>query len=103
MNLPQSEIERIKREAITVFELTKGFTPEQRESAGNTFHTMEQMTGYVLDLVAYAERAQQEKQEAAEDERSKLIELVLTILETEPINRARYMNEVSDLKIKSNF
>jgi len=39
-----------RQKAITVFELTKGFTPGQRANASNNFNTMEEMAGYVLEL-----------------------------------------------------
>jgi hypothetical protein len=43
----------LRQKAITVFELTKGYTSEQRQNGGwgvNTFNTMEEMAGYVLEL-----------------------------------------------------
>lgn len=44
--------ETMRRQAITVFELTKGYTPEQRAAAGNLLTTMEEMAGYVMQLAA---------------------------------------------------
>lgn len=40
----------IRRQAITVLELTKGITPEQRANASNEFRTMEEFAGYILEL-----------------------------------------------------
>jgi hypothetical protein len=42
--------EHYRRQATIVFELTKGFTPEQRANESNLFSTMEEMAGYVLEL-----------------------------------------------------
>jgi hypothetical protein len=43
---------RLRQKAIDVFELTKGYTPEQRSVMGNLLTTMEEMAGYVLELTA---------------------------------------------------
>ncbi len=49
----QAKIDRkvfLRKQAITVFELTKGYTPEQRQNFDNAMKTMEEMAGYVLEL-----------------------------------------------------
>lgn len=46
----QSTKDWMRKQATTVFELTKGFTPEQRNAFGNAMNTMEEMAGYVLEL-----------------------------------------------------
>lgn len=40
----------IRKQAITVFELTKGFTPEQRQNFSNELNCLEEISGYVLEL-----------------------------------------------------
>lgn len=40
----------MRDQATLVLELTKGFTPEQRDVATNAFNTMEDLAGYVLEL-----------------------------------------------------
>jgi hypothetical protein len=51
MDTTMSDRERyIRRQAINTLELTRGFTGEQRERRGNTFHTMEELAGYILEL-----------------------------------------------------
>lgn len=42
--------EHIRKHAIMVLELTKGFTPEQRENMGNNLISLEDMAHYVLEL-----------------------------------------------------
>lgn len=56
VNPTAEEVERIERmkhmrkEATTVFELTKGLTPEQRKQQANYIRTVETLAGYVLEL-----------------------------------------------------
>lgn len=48
-----NRVKYLRGQATTVFELTKGYTSEQRLSnkwGNNTFNTMEEMAGYVLEL-----------------------------------------------------
>lgn len=40
----------MRKEAITIFELTKGYTPEQRALFDNAMKGMEDMAGHVLEL-----------------------------------------------------
>jgi hypothetical protein len=47
-----AKVKAMRDKAITVLELTKGFTPEQRETQTNAFHTMEELAGDVLILTA---------------------------------------------------
>jgi hypothetical protein len=47
--------QELRRKAVDVFELTKGYTPEQREylrRRGGMFDTMEELAGYVLELTS---------------------------------------------------
>jgi hypothetical protein len=50
--MEKNRIEFIRKQAMTTLELTKGFTPEQRKAAGNAFHTMEELAGYILELTS---------------------------------------------------
>jgi hypothetical protein len=49
---PIGRTEFIRKQAIDTLELTKGYTPEQRQVAGNTFNTMEELSGYILELTS---------------------------------------------------
>jgi hypothetical protein len=40
----------IRKQAIMALELTKGFTPEQRNAFSNTMKTVEEFSGYILEL-----------------------------------------------------
>lgn len=42
------EQNNLRDKAITVLELTKGFTPEQRKEMGNLLTTMEELAGDVM-------------------------------------------------------
>jgi hypothetical protein len=50
--------EFIRKEAITALELIKGFTPEQRANFSNELKTVEEFSGYILELTA-SKQAQQ--------------------------------------------
>lgn len=45
-----SRIAHIRKQASDTLELTKGFTPEQREAFSNEMKTMEELANYVLEL-----------------------------------------------------
>ena len=45
----ESRREFIRDETPNVLELTKGFTPEQREGS-NSLKTLEKLAGYILEL-----------------------------------------------------
>jgi hypothetical protein len=42
----------IRAQAINALELTKGFTPEQRECFSNSLKTVEEFSGYILELTS---------------------------------------------------
>jgi len=52
VQLDRNRLIHIRQQASTVFELTKGFTPEQMSGASNEFKTMQEMAGYVLELTS---------------------------------------------------
>lgn len=53
-------IEYFRKYAVTVLELTKGFTPEQRQVASNAFNSMEELAGFVLELTSGLEAERSE-------------------------------------------
>lgn len=67
------EQNNLRDKAITVLELTKGFTPEQRKEMGNLLTTMEELAGDVMILEA--ERSELRKEnEFLKEERKKVSE-----------------------------
>ena len=45
----------IRKQAITVDELMKGFLPEQRDNFSNELKTIEELTGYIMELTVDVE------------------------------------------------
>lgn len=45
----------IRKEAIAVIELTKGYNPEQRLYIGNLLTTVEDLADYILELTSDCE------------------------------------------------
>ena len=50
MNTDMKDLKFTRGKAVEVFELTKGFTPEQRDKLSLATLTAEEMAGYVLEL-----------------------------------------------------
>lgn len=46
----KGRIEYFRQQAIIALELTKGFTPEQREQMSNALKTVEDFAAYILEL-----------------------------------------------------
>jgi len=51
--MDKQQAAEIRKKAITVLELTKGFTPEQRSHSSNEFKTMEELAYDILELTSW--------------------------------------------------